>query len=138
MRGDTASYTTATRCSTRWRPRVSSASKKSASESSNSTSRTSRSSTSTRRSCWRHAAPEQRLEQLRVTIKPGAQGEPFRALTGSGCITLTVLEHTPNNASESLRGGGLVLLPCLRMRNADAGLVADELDLAAAPRIEHG
>jgi len=72
-----------------------------------------------------------------MTLEPWAEREAFGAETCRGRIALAVCDHSANGVGEGLWGGRLVPLPALGMRNADAGLVADELDRAAARGVDH-
>src|SRR5215831_18510053 len=103
------------------------------------TSKKNQSSTSTRRWCSRRDAPDQRAEDLVVSLQPRLEREAFdRAPAGCSRIALTVGEHARDRIRESPRRRGLVTLPTRRMRQADARLVADELNGAPACGIDDG
>ncbi len=86
-----------------------------------------------RRSCSRRAVLDERCEQLGMAIEPGAEREALdRTLSGDGGVAIAVRDHAPNSGSECLGRRRLVPGPALRVRDADARLVADELDRPTA------
>jgi hypothetical protein len=76
-------------------------------------------------------------EQLLVAAEPRCEGETLdRAAARCLGVALTVGQHLPHRPGERLWGGRLVAFPALGMWDANPGFVANELDGAAARRVD--
>ena len=74
-----------------------------------------------------------------MAIEPRLEREPLDgALARRGGIGRARGQDLHDRLGQRFGRRRLVALPALRMRNADPGLVADELDRAAARRIDDG
>ena len=72
-----------------------------------------------------------------MTVEPGLERKPLDdPPAGRGRETVEVAEDAVDGVGHCLRARRLVALPALRVRNADACIVADELDGPAARRMD--
>jgi len=85
----------------------------------------------------KHAVREQVLEQLLVSVEPRLKRKPIHGATpGGNRVALTVGEDSADSVGKPFGIGRLVPFPALRVRDADTGVVTDELHRAAARRVD--